>query len=172
MQLRLRMAKLFMLLTLILATGAKPRLLGVPGEKEYWAKGVSACARCDALFYKNKTVAVVGGGDAAIEEAIELARFAKEVTIVHRRSQLRAAAAMQTRLKAYPQIHLMYDAVIKEIIGDKKNVTGIKISHTESDEQEVMPINGVFLAIGHQPNTDLVKDALETDDDRLFDFAK
>ena len=150
-------------LALIIATGARPRMLGVPGEKEYWAKGVSACARCDALFYKNKNVVVVGGGDAAIEEAVELARYAKEVTILHRRSQLRAAGRMQTRLRTYPQIHLMYDINVKEIIGDKKKVTGIKIAHSDTGEQETLPIDGVFLAIGHQPNTDLFKDVLETD---------
>lgn len=155
--------KVFNSLALIIATGARPKLLGVPGEKEYWAKGVSACARCDALFYKNKNVVVIGGGDAAIEEAIELARYAKEVTILHRRSQLRAAGSMQTRLKSYPQIRLVYDVVVKEIVGDKKKVTGIKISHTQSDKIETLPIDGVFLAIGHQPNTDLFKD-LEADD--------
>ena len=128
-----------------------------------WAKGVSACARCDASFYKNKKVVVVGGGDAAIEEAVELARYAKEVTILHRRSQLRAASSMQTRLRSYPQVHLIYDIVVKEIVGDKKKVTGIKISHPETDEQETLPIDGVFLAIGHQPNTDLFKDMLEAD---------
>ena len=151
-------------LALIIATGARPRLLGVPGEKEYWAKGVSACARCDALFYKNKNVVVVGGGDAAIEQAVELARYAKEVTILHRRSQMRAAVRMQTRLKSYPQIRLMYDVAVKEIIGDKKKVTGVKIAHNDTDEQEILPVDGVFLAIGHQPNTSLFKDMLEADD--------
>lgn len=150
-------------LALIVATGARPRMLGVPGEKEYWAKGVSACARCDALFYKNKNVMVVGGGDGAIEQAIELARYAKEVTIVHRRSQLRAAGSMQTRLKSYPQIHIMYDVDVKEVIGDKKKVTGIKLFNNQTKEQEIVPIDGVFLAIGHRPNTDLVKDVLEAD---------
>ena len=150
-------------LALIIATGARPRLLGIPGEKNYWARGVSACARCDALFYKNKKVVVVGGGDAAIEEAIELARYAKEVTILHRRSQLRAANSMQTRLRSYSQIHLLYDISVKEIIGDKKKVTGIKISHVQTGKTEILPIDGIFLAIGHQPNTDLFKDILETD---------
>ena len=150
-------------LTMIIATGARPRMLGVPGEKEYWAKGVSACARCDASFYKNKNVVVIGGGDAAIEEAVELARYAKEVTIIHRRAKLRAASSMQLRLKSYPQIKLMYDEIIKEVVGDKKKVTGIKIENTESGKQMTLPIDGVFLAIGHQPNTDLFKDILETD---------
>ena len=122
--------------------------MGVSGEKEYWAKGVSACARCDAMFYKNKSVVVIGGGDAAIEEAVELARYAKEVTIMHRRSQLRAAGGMQNRLRSYPQIHLMYDVNVKEIVGDKKKVTGIKITHAQTGEQELLPVDGVFLAIG------------------------
>jgi thioredoxin reductase (NADPH) len=150
-------------LTLIIATGSRPILLGIPGEKKYWANGVSACARCDALFYKGKNVVVIGGGDVAIEEATELARFAKKVTIIHRRGQLRAAGRMQTRLKSYPQINLMYDTTVKEILGDQKKVTGISIVH--AGKQETMPIDGVFLAIGHKPNIELFKNILETDDD-------
>jgi thioredoxin reductase (NADPH) len=155
-------------MALIIATGARPLMLGVPGEKEYWAKGVSACARCDAAFFKNKNVIVVGGGDVAVEEAVELSRFAKEVTIIHRRGQLRAASRMQTRLKSYPQVKIMYDTIVNEIIGDKKKVTAIKVAHTKTGKQEVVPIDGIFLAIGHKPNVDLFRDMLEIDEDECL----
>jgi thioredoxin reductase (NADPH) len=151
-------------MSLIVATGARPLMLGVPGEKEYWARGVSACARCDAAFFKNKNVVIVGGGDVAVEEAVELSRFAKEVTIVHRRGQLRAADRMQTRLKSYSQVKIMYNTIVKEILGDNKKVNSIKISNTQTGKQEILPIDGVFLAIGHKPNVDLFKDSLEIDD--------
>jgi thioredoxin reductase (NADPH) len=150
-------------LALILATGARPKTLGVPGEKEYWAMGVSACARCDAAFYKNKKVVVIGGGDVAIEQAIELSRYAKEVSILYRGSQLRAASRMQTRLKSYAEINVVYDTEVKEIIGDKKKVTGVKIINKVNGKQETLSVDGVFLAIGHNPNTDLFKDVLDTD---------
>lgn len=152
-------------MSLIIATGAHPLMLGVPGEKEYWAKGVSACARCDAAFFKNKNVVVVGGGDVAVEEAVELSRFAKEVTVIHRRGQLRAADRMQTRIKSYPQIKIMYDSIIKEIIGNDKKVTSVKVSNTKTNNVETLPIDGVFLAIGHKPNVDLFKDFLEVDEE-------
>lgn len=151
-------------LALILATGARPKMLGIPGEKEYWAMGVSACARCDAAFYKNKKVVVIGGGDVAIEQAIELSRYAKEVSILYRGSQLRAASRMQTRLKSYAEIDVVYDTEVKEILGDKKKVTGVKIVNKVTGKQETLPVDGVFLAIGHNPNTDLFKDDLETDE--------
>lgn len=155
-------------MTLIIATGARPLMLGIPGEKEYWARGVGACARCDAAFYRNKSVVVVGGGDVAIEEAVELSRFAKEVTIIHRRGQLRAASRMQTRLQSYPQIKVMYDTTVQEIMGDNKKVTSIKLLDAKTGESKVLPIDGIFLAIGHKPNVDLFRDALELDDDECL----
>jgi thioredoxin reductase (NADPH) len=151
-------------LSLVLATGARPKLLGVPGEKEYWAMGVSACARCDAAFYKNKKVVVIGGGDVAIEQAIELSRYAQKVSIVYRGSQLRAINRMQKRLKLYDGINVIYNTEVREIIGDKKNVTGIKVVNNVNGTEETLPVDGVFLAVGHRPNTDLFKDILETDE--------
>ena len=155
-------------MSLIIATGARPIMLGIPGEKEYWAKGVSACARCDAFFYKNKRVVVVGGGDVAIEEAIELSRFAKDVTIIHRRGQLRAASNMQTRLKSYHQINIIYDTSVKEVVGDKNKVTALKIFNSRTGKSETMAIDGLFLAIGHKPNIDLFRDSLEIDEDECL----
>lgn len=151
-------------LSIIVATGARPRMLGVKGEREYWGKGVSACARCDARFYSNKKVVVIGGGDSAIEEAIELARFAQKVTIIHRRNQLRAASRMQTRLKAYAEkINVIYDAQTQEIVGDNNFVTGVTIRHNATGKDETVPADGCFLAVGHEPNTTLFKGILEMD---------
>lgn len=151
-------------LSIIVATGARPRMLGVKGEREYWSKGVSACARCDAHFYSGKDVVVVGGGDSAIEEAIELARFAKKVTIVHRRNQLRAASRMQTRLNSYAEkINVVYDAHVQEIVGNDNFVTGVIIRHNSTGTVETIPADGCFLAVGHEPNTTLFKGILEMD---------
>ncbi len=152
-------------LAVIAATGARPRMLGIPGEKEYWAKGVSACARCDAAFYKGKDVIVVGGGDSAITEAVELARYARTVTIIHRKSQLRAGGRTQKILKEYPQIKVMFNVEAKEIVGDSTRVTGLKILHNDTNTPETMEIGGLFLAIGHTPNSELLKGVVALDGD-------
>lgn len=157
-------------LSVVLATGAQPRKLGIPGEQQYWAKGVSSCARCDGRFYKNKKVIVVGGGDSAVEEATELAHFADQVTVLHRRDQLRAKGAMQLRLdKAQTAtnkpVEKLYNAELKEIMGDNTKVTSVKIFNNKLQQEETRQVDGVFLAVGHIPNTDIFKDNVKTDDE-------
>lgn len=150
-------------MTLIIATGATPRKLGIPGESQYWGNGVTTCAVCDAAFYKDGAVVVIGGGDSAIEEAGVLARYAKQVTILVRKGSMRAAASGQARLHEYPNISITYHVEPKEILGDKQKVTGIKLFNNEKNETYDMPIDGVFLAIGHEPNSALVKSFLDVD---------
>ncbi|CDK30115.1 FAD-dependent oxidoreductase [Candidatus Babela massiliensis] len=149
-------------LSIIIATGAKPKLLNVTGEKEYWAYGVTTCAVCDAPLYKNKDVVVVGGGDSAIEEATLLASYAKNVTLLVR-EKLRAAPAMQERLKGFNNIKVMLGVSINKILGDKNNVTEIEIINNKDKSISKMPIDGVFIAIGHIPNTEIFKDFIALD---------
>ncbi len=149
-------------LSVIIATGAKPKLLNIPGEKEYWAYGVTTCAVCDAPLYKNKDVVVVGGGDSAIEEATLLASYAKNVTLLVR-EKLRAAPAMQERLKGFNNIKVMLGVSINKILGDKNNVTEIEIINNKDKSTSKMPIDGVFIAIGHIPNTEIFKDFIALD---------
>lgn len=155
-------------LSLIIATGSNPRLLSqtevVPGEKEYWGYGVTSCAVCDAPFYKGKEVVVVGGGDSAIEEATLLTSYASKVTILVRGSQLRAADAMQKRLRDYPQIKILYQTKITEIMGDGNSVTGVRLYSGTDKRSYELKAAGVFLAIGHIPNTELVKKWLTLDE--------
>jgi len=148
-------------LSVIIATGATPRYLGIPGEKEYWGQGVTTCAVCDAPFYENEEVVVVGGGDSAAEEAMQLAPYARKVTILVRKDHMRASATMQEHLKKYPHISVRYNVEVKEIHGDGSQVTGITLYNNKEDVTEQMPINGVFLAIGHIPNTGFLQDAVE-----------
>ncbi len=143
-------------LTVIFATGAHPKKLGIPGEKQYWGRGVSACAKCDSLFFKGKKVAIAGGGDAAIEEATELARYASEVVIIHRRDKLRAKAYMQQRLAKYSQIKVLYNTQVRAVNGNGKKVTSLLLD--TAGKQESVPFDGFFLAVGHTPQNDLIKD--------------
>ena len=151
-------------LTVVIATGANPRLLNVPGEKEYWAYGVTACAVCDAPFYKDKKVVVIGGGDSAIEEATLLSSYASEVTMLVRGSAMRASPAMQNRLKGYPNIKVMYNTSIVQILGDKKSVNKVELINNVDKTKFIKEIDGVFLAIGHEPNTEIFKDFIKTDE--------
>ena len=149
--------------SLIIATGASPIHLNVPGEKEFTGKGVSYCATCDGWFYKGKNVAVVGGGDSAIEEALFLTRFAASVTIIHRRDALRAGAILQKRAKEHPSITFMWNSVVEEVQGETK-VNGLRIKNVVTGEASTMPVDGVFIFIGHNPNTGMFSGQLDMDD--------
>lgn len=146
----------------IIATGADTKWLEVKGEKEKIGRGVSSCAPCDAFFFKNKNVIVVGGGDSAMEEALVLTKFASTVTIVHRKDSFRASVIMQKRVKENPKIKIMFNSEVVEIVGEQ-NVTGVKIKNNQTNQISEMPIDGVFVAIGHMPNTTVFKD-IDLDD--------
>ncbi len=152
-------------LTIVIATGASPRKLGVSGEEQYWGGGVTSCAVCDAPFFKNEEVVVVGGGDSAVEEAIQLSPFAKKITILVRKGQMRAAQSMQDRLKEYPKISVLYNVEIKKIVGDLENVTGVELYNNRTQKSELFATSGVFLAVGHIPNSGFVKGAIATDEE-------
>jgi thioredoxin reductase (NADPH) len=149
--------------TLVLATGAQARWLGIPSEQRLKGYGVSACATCDGFFYRGKNVAVVGGGNTAVEEALFLTNFADTVTLVHRRSSLRAEKILQDRLFKHPKIEVVWDAVVEEIVGgdDPPKVTGIRLRNVKTGAVEERSIDGVFIAIGHTPATELVAGQVE-----------
>jgi thioredoxin reductase (NADPH) len=149
--------------TLIITTGASIRELEVPGETEFTGRGVSYCATCDGHFFKDKDLVVVGGGDSALKEGIFLTRFAKSVTIVHRRDELRGGPYLENKAKENPKINFVWDTIVTEIIGDA-NVTGVRLKNKKTGEEEERPIDGVFIFIGHIPNTELFKGQLDTDD--------
>ncbi|MEK7249862.1 MAG: thioredoxin-disulfide reductase, partial [Bacteroidota bacterium] len=153
---------------IIVAPGASAKLLGLPSEKEYMGYGVSACATCDGFFFKNQEVIVVGGGDTAIEEATFLTKFASKVTIVHRRDQLRASKIMQDKAHKNPKIAFIWDSVLDEILGKnesgKKSVTGVRLMNVKTGALTEVKADGVFMGIGHQPNTDLFKGQLDMDE--------
>ena len=155
--------------TIIIATGASAKWIGLPEEKPVWegglgGAGISACATCDGFFFKNREIAVVGGGDTAMEEAIYLTNHASKVNIIHRRDTLRASKIMQERALKNPKINFILDTVIERIHDPAaKKVTGITLRNLKTDRQTEMPIEGVFVAIGHKPNTELFKGQLDTD---------
>jgi len=150
--------------SVVLATGASARMLGLESEAELMGYGVSACATCDGFFYRDKKVIVVGGGDSALEEATYLTKFASEVIIVHRRDEFRASKIMADRALAHPKIKVAWNSVIEEILGTKeKGVHGVKIKDTQSDDIREESCDGVFIAIGHNPNTALFIDILDAD---------
>ena len=154
--------------SVIIATGASAKFLGLPSEQEYMGYGVSACATCDGFFFRDQDVIVVGGGDSAMEEATYLTKFARKVIIVHRREQFRASAIMIDRAKKNPKIEFRINEVVEEILGKKENgrkfVTGVRLRNVKTNEISELPVNGVFLAIGHKPNTEIFKDFLEMDE--------
>ncbi len=153
----------FHALSIIIATGASPRKLGVSGEELYWGGGVTSCAVCDAPFYKGEEVVVVGGGDSAIEEAIQLAAYAKKITILVRKDRMRAAAGMQARLKGYDQIQVQYNVEIRKILGNGELVTGVELYNHTTSKTSIFPTSGVFLAVGHDPNSQLIQGTVTTD---------
>jgi thioredoxin reductase (NADPH) len=146
----------------IIATGSKYRELGVPGEKELSGHGVSWCATCDGFFFREKDIAVVGGGDSALEEATFLTRFGKSVTVIHRRGELRASKIMQDRAKANPKIKFLWHSEVAKAVGDHK-LTGLLIRDTRDGEEQMLHVGGLFVAIGHQPRSELFAGQLETD---------
>lgn len=151
----------------IIATGAQARWLGIESEKFFQGFGVSACATCDGFFYRGKDVAVVGGGNSAIEEALYLTNFASSVTLIHRRDSLRGEKIMQDRLFKHPKIRLVWDSIVEEIVGDKepvKSVTGVKVKNIKTGEAKTIPVHGVFVAIGHDPATKVFKSHVAMDD--------
>lgn len=157
--------KIYRAKTVILATGATAKRIGIPSEKALYGKGVSACATCDGFFFKGKNVIIVGGGDSAMEEAHFLTRFANTVTIMHRRDQFRASKIMQERVLAHPKVKVIWNATIVEILGeDVGHVTGVRYQDTVTQEIKEQATDGVFAAIGHEPNVSLVKGLLELDE--------
>jgi thioredoxin reductase (NADPH) len=148
----------------ILATGAQAKWLGLPTEEAFKGFGVSACATCDGFFYRGQEVVVIGGGNTAVEEALFLTNFASKVTLIHRRDELRAEKILQHRLFNNPKVEILWDHQLDEVIGenDPKGVTGVRVKHAKTGEMTELPCNGVFIAIGHAPSNELVKDVLET----------
>lgn len=157
-------AQEFLAETIIVSTGASAKWLGLPSEKQYYNRGVSACATCDGAFFKDAEVAVVGGGDTAMEEANFLTRFASKVHIIHRSESFKASKIMLERAKKNPKISFMMHTAVEEIIGDGKSVTGLKLKDTRTNETREMKVQGMFVAIGHQPNTKVFGGQLTTDD--------
>ena len=153
--------------SIIISTGAQARWLNLKSEQEFRGFGVSACATCDGFFFKDKEVAVVGGGNAAVEEAMFLTKFASKVKLIHRRDKLRAEKLLQTKLMENKKIEIIWDSVVEEVIGDDKpkNVKGIKIKNIKTNKIIEMNLDGVFIAIGHDPATQLFKDQLEMDNE-------
>ncbi|MDY6872356.1 MAG: thioredoxin-disulfide reductase [Chloroflexota bacterium] len=149
--------------SLIISTGADPRKLGIPGEKEFTGKGVSYCGTCDGWFFKDKDIIVVGGGDSALEEGLFLTRFANSVTIIHRRDELRAGAILRKRAFEHPKIDFIWDTIVTEIVGDEK-INAVRLENTKTGESSMHETDGVFIFIGHIPNSDLFEGQLEMDD--------
>jgi thioredoxin reductase (NADPH) len=151
--------------TVIISTGAQAKWLGLESEQKYQGYGVSGCATCDAFFYKNKEVIVMGGGNTAVEEALYLTHHASKVTLVHRRDKLKAERILQDRLFAHPKIEVIWDHALEEVLGEENplNVTGARLKHVKTGEFKDISAHGIFIAIGHKPNTDIFKGEIDTD---------
>ena len=151
--------------TIIIATGAQARWLGLESEEKYNGKGVSACATCDGFFFKNKNVAVIGGGNTAVEEALYLSNLCKKVTLVHRRNELRAEKILQSRLINKSNVEILWEKKVEEFLGDGLGVNGLKLSSTKDSSSSEIEVDGVFVAIGHDPSTAVFKDKIKLDKD-------
>ncbi len=157
--------------TIIIATGAKARWLGIESEQEFQGRGVSACATCDGFFFKDKEVAIVGGGNTAVEEALFLTNFCSKVTLVHRRDTLRAEKILQQRLFEHEKVEIIWDHTVEEIKGDTMGMTSLIIKNTKTGEEQELQKDGLFVAIGHDPATELFKGILDMDDTGYLDTA-
>ena len=153
--------------SVIISTGAQARWLGLPSEEKYMGFGVSACATCDGFFFRGKDVAVIGGGNTAVEEALYLTNHADKVTLVHRRDSLRAETILQERLFANEKIEIIWDHKLEEVLGEDTppNVTGARVSHVQSSEERLLDVQGIFVAIGHTPNTAIFQGQVEMDEE-------
>ena len=151
--------------TIIVATGAQAKWLGLESENKYNGRGVSACATCDGFFYRNKEVAVVGGGNTAVEEALYLSNICSKVNLIHRRDELRSEKILQDRLFSKKNINVIWNNIVIEILGDENGVGSLKLSSTKQNKTEIIKVDGVFIAIGHSPSTNSFKDVLEMDDE-------
>ncbi|WP_242520534.1 thioredoxin-disulfide reductase [Halobacillus kuroshimensis] len=150
--------------SLIISTGASAKLLGIPGEKENIGKGVSTCATCDGFFFRGKKVVIIGGGDSAMEEATFLTKFASEVQVIHRRNELRASKIMQLRAQENDKVTWALNKTPVEMVSDGMKISGIKVKDNETGKEEVIDTDGIFVAIGHNPNTDFLKGKLDMDE--------
>jgi len=149
--------------SVIVATGARSLMLGLPSEARLLGHGVSTCATCDGFFFRGQHIAVVGGGDSAMEEAIFLTKFGERVTVIHRRKELRASKIMQDRAFRNPRIDFMWDAQVSDVLGER-SVEGVRIKNVATAEESTLPVTGLFVAIGHAPNTDLFRGQLDMDE--------
>ena len=149
--------------TLILTTGANPNPLGIPGESELIGRGVSYCATCDGWFFKDKKVVIVGGGDSALEEGLFITRYASSVTVIHRRDEFRASPILQKRAKEHPKMNFILDTVVTEVVGSDK-VTTLKLKNVKTNSESTFDTDGLFIFIGHTPNTQMFKGQLEMSD--------
>lgn len=156
--------KLHLAKSIIISTGASAQFLGLPSEKQYMSRGVSACATCDGAFFREMEVGVVGGGDTAMEEAQFLTRFAKKVFVIHRRDHFRASKIMAERTLSNPKIEVLWNSEVTEVLGDGKNVTGLRLKDTTNGSTKDLNAQGLFIAIGHKPNTNLFKGLLDMDE--------
>jgi thioredoxin reductase (NADPH) len=154
----------FLAKAVVVATGGEHRKLGVPGEEEYNARGVSFCAVCDGAFFRNQVVAVIGGGDAAMDEGLYLTRLARQVVVIHRRDQLRASPVLQERAFATANVSFVWDTVVDEIFGDENQVTAIRVHNVKTSESQVIDVSGVFIYIGFDPSNTILDGLLEQDD--------
>ena len=157
--------------TVIIATGAQARWLGLDSEHAFQGKGVSACATCDGFFFRGKEVAIVGGGNTAVEEALFLTNFCSKVTLIHRRDSLRAEKVLQDRLFAHEKMNFIWDTTIEEVVGDDTGMTGLKLKNVKTGDESTLDAHGLFVAIGHDPATKVFKGHLKMDDTGYIDTA-